>query len=370
MGEDTASLPYTRGMSERTRRPPKPTFARKRPEERSPVAPSRLFLAVPLPPDVIALVDRTVADLERDGWPVRWTAPGNAHITLHFLGEIEAERAQILRMALPGIVAGHETFALRTADLGVFPKMKRPRVLWLGLYGPAHRLHTLRDAIGATLAEYEFALEKREFHPHITLGRVRSIRTSRIRDLPGAIRARFEAAAESGAVTHRNPLPIPVTEVQLVRSHLERDGARYEVVERFPLAPVPESVPASKAEAPTAKPVAVTLHLFVLAYQGVTWSANPHLVRAGRLPAIPQPGATIAVGSRGEMFRVASVVVRDGDGGVDCYLEHDAAVAIPPEEGGDRVLPPFEEAALDARVRALEADGWTRHLAPHVRAAP
>ncbi len=349
MREDTASLPYTRSMSERTRRPPKPTFARKRPEERSPVAPLRLFLAVPLPLEVIALVDRTVADLEQDGWPVRWTAPGNAHITLHFLGEIEAERAQILRMALPEIVAQHESFALRTADLGVFPKLKRPRVIWLGLYGPAHRLHTLRDAIGATLAAYEFELEEREFHPHITLGRVRSIRTSRVRNLPGAIRARFERAAESGAVTHRNPLPIPVTEVQLVRSHLERDGARYEVVERFPLASAPESGPASKAAAPEPRRVPITLHLTVVAGTGTTGGANVHYVRTGRLAAIPQLGATIAIGPHGEPFRVAYVVVHDGDAGVDCYLNDDR---------------PLDDEALAARMIALEADGWSRDPAP------
>lgn len=229
-------------MTERSRRPPKPKFAKRRPVDQSPVAPWRLFLAVPLPPEVIDLVDRTVAELKKEEWPVRWTAPGNAHVTLHFLGETEPERAQLLRLALPEVVARHEAFALRTADLGVFPKMKRPRVLWLGLYGPAHRLQTLRDAIGETLVAYEFELEEREFHPHITLGRVRDTRNTRIRDLPGAIRARFERAAESGEVTHRNPLPIPVTEVQLVRSHLERDGARYEVVERFPLASTGDSV--------------------------------------------------------------------------------------------------------------------------------
>ncbi len=340
-------------MTERTRRPPKQTFDKKRPEERSPVSPSRLFLAVPLPPDVIALADRTIADLERDGWPVRWTAPGNAHITLHFLGQIEAERAQILRMALPGIVARQESFALRTADLGVFPKLKRPRVLWLGLYGPAHRLHTLRDAIGATLTTYEFELEEREFHPHITLGRVRSTRNTRIRDLPAAIRARFERAAESGAVTHRNPLPIPVTEVQLVRSHLERDGARYEVVERFPLAPPPvDSVPAPTATAPEPQRVPMTLHLTVVADTGTPGSANLRLVRTGRLAAIPEPGATIAVGPRGEPFRVARVIVHDADAGVDCHLDDDRAL---------------DDAARDARARALEADGWSRDPSPHVR---
>jgi 2'-5' RNA ligase len=141
-------------------------------------------------------------------------------------------------MTLPEVVARHERFDLRTADLGVFPNMKRPRIIWLGLYGPAHRLHTLRDEIGALLEEYEFELEEKEFHPHITLGRVRDARKVRIRDLPGKIRARLELAASTGEVTHKKPIPVPVDEVLLIRSHLEPAGPRYEILERYPLLPV------------------------------------------------------------------------------------------------------------------------------------
>jgi 2'-5' RNA ligase len=195
----------------------------------------RLFLAVPLPEPVIDLVARTIASLQQEDWPIRWTAPGNAHLTLHFLGEVEPERAQLLRLALPGVIAEHDAFALRTADLGVFPNMRRPRVLWLGLYGPAHRLQSLRDAIGAVLEELEFELEDKEFHPHITLGRVRSTFNARVRDLPVRIRARFEQASESGEVSHKDPLPVPIEEVVLVRSFLGSSDARYEILERFPL---------------------------------------------------------------------------------------------------------------------------------------
>lgn len=200
----------------------------------------RLFLAVPLPEPVIDLVARTTASLQQEDWAIRWTAPGNAHLTLHFLGEIEPERVQLLKLALPEVVAQHDAFALRTADLGVFPNMKRPRVLWLGLYGPAHRLKTLRDAIATVLKDLEFELEDKEFHPHITLGRVRSTFNARVRDLPARIRARFEHASESGEVTHKNPMPVPVEEIVLVRSFLESTGARYEVLQRFPLRVPPE----------------------------------------------------------------------------------------------------------------------------------
>lgn len=195
----------------------------------------RLFLAVPLPEPVIDLVARTTTSLQQEDWAIRWAAPGNAHLTLHFLGEVEPERVQLLRLALPDVIAQHDAFALRTADLGVFPNMKRPRVLWLGLYGPAHRLKTLRDAVSKVLKDLEFELEDKEFHPHITLGRVRSTFNARVRDLPARIRARFEQASELGEVTHRKPLPVPVEEIVLVRSFLESPGARYEILERFPL---------------------------------------------------------------------------------------------------------------------------------------
>ncbi|MBA2469795.1 MAG: RNA 2',3'-cyclic phosphodiesterase [Chloroflexia bacterium] len=217
------------------RRPRAPKAPKQRPPAETVDSAQRLFLAVPLPEPVVTLVDTMSRSLQAEEWPVRWTAPGNAHVTLHFLGEVEPERGQLLRLALRSVIALHDRFDLRTADLGVFPNMKRPRIIWLGLYGPAHRLHTLRDAIGDLLVSFDFELAEGEFHPHITLGRVRDARKSRVRDLPAAIRARLEAAAASGEVTHKEPIPVPVDEVVLVQSHLGKDGPRYEVLERYPL---------------------------------------------------------------------------------------------------------------------------------------
>lgn len=220
----------------------RPKFVKQRPPAETVDTAWRLFLAVPLPPPVVAFVGEVIRDLRAEPWPVRWVAPDGAHITLHFLGETEPERAALLRLALGPVVAAHPAFELRTADLGAFPSIKRPRVLWLGLWGPAHRLATLQTAIGETLTEYEFEVAGDEqFHPHITLGRVRTVKDGSARDLPAAIRRRFEALQASDEVSHRNPVPLPITEVHLMRSHLSHEGARYETVERFPLAPAPPS---------------------------------------------------------------------------------------------------------------------------------
>ena len=220
---------------------PKKRRKRKRiPKERPPRQDAvetswRLFLAVPLPAPVVTLVGELVQDLSAEAWPVRWVAADTAHITLQFLGETTPERAELLRLALPGVVARHERFRLRTADLGVFPNQNRPRVLWLGLYGPTHRLSTLHAEIATLLRDYDFPADDGGFHPHITLGRVRDVRNEPVRDLPAKIVARFRQEAESGRASAANAIPVPVDEVVLYRSILTRAGSRYEAVVRCAL---------------------------------------------------------------------------------------------------------------------------------------
>jgi 2'-5' RNA ligase len=219
-------------MSPRTPRPPKT-----RPPAPDAVdAPWRLFLAVPLPEDVKNIVGGEITTLKQEGWPVRWAAPETAHLTLHFLGDTAPERAELLRLALPDVVAAHAPFNLRTAALGVFPNFRRPRVLWLGMHGPVHRLETLQRAIGRRLQELEFPVGDELYHPHITLGRVRNDDGDRVRlrDLPDAVKRRFVDRA-SGAAVMPPYAAVPVREVLLMRSHLGKEGARHETIASFPL---------------------------------------------------------------------------------------------------------------------------------------
>ena len=199
-------------------------------------APWRLFLAVSLDQDVQRLIAEEISALSEEGWPVRWVQPETSHLTLHFLGETQRERAELVRLALPDIIAAHAPFALRTAALGVFPNFRRPRVLWLGLHGPVHRLQTLQKDIGGALQGLGFAADDEPYHPHITLGRVRNDDGERVRlrDLPDAVKVRF-VDRESGAAVSPPALPVPVRDVVLMRSHLGKAGARHEPIATFPL---------------------------------------------------------------------------------------------------------------------------------------
>ena len=196
----------------------------------------RLFLAVCLDQGVQRLVAEEIAALMAEGWPVRWVQPETSHLTLHFLGETERERAELVRLALPDVVAAHEPFDLRTAALGVFPNFRRPRVLWLGLHGPVHRLQTLQNDVGGALQPLGFTVGDEPYHPHITLGRVRNDDGEhvRLRDLPEAVKNRF-VERESGAAVSPPSLAVPVREVVLMRSHLGKAGARHEPIATFPL---------------------------------------------------------------------------------------------------------------------------------------
>jgi 2'-5' RNA ligase len=206
----------------------RPKFTKERPVRQDSVqAPLRLFIAVPLPDPVRALVRTLVEEFRQEPWPIRWISPDNAHLTLHFLGEVPSEKAELLKLALPAAVARHQRFRLRTADLGVFPSQKRPRVLWLGLYGPAHRLVTLHTDLQLTLRKLDFAVDEGPFHPHITLGRVREDRNTSMRALPGQIVERIRAEAESGRVSAKNAIPMAVDSVILYQSILDKSGPTY-----------------------------------------------------------------------------------------------------------------------------------------------
>lgn len=167
--------------------------------------------------------------------PVRWSDPANGHLTLHFIGATPPEMAELLRMTMGVAISGHEPFDLRTAEPGTFPSLRRPRVLWLGLWGPAHRLEAIYNDIGDFLDDFGLEIEDAPFHPHITLGRVRDTEGVKVGALPDAIRDAFESLRIEKLAGADVASLFPITEVQLIRSRLEQDGPSYEVLASYPL---------------------------------------------------------------------------------------------------------------------------------------
>jgi 2'-5' RNA ligase len=201
------------------------------PDPHSTDAPWRLFISIPMPPAVVDLVDRLVTRFSEQPLPVRWIAPHTSHLTLHFLGDTPAERAELLKLALPTIVGRRAAFEIHTAPLGVFPNEREPRVIWLGLQGDLAQYNTLYADLARGLGGLEFEIEDRQPRPHITLGRVRDNPSAADHLNIRKIVNDWELARE----LKEDPVEIPVDRVELIRSFLLKTGPRHEVIADVPL---------------------------------------------------------------------------------------------------------------------------------------
>jgi len=133
----------------------------------------RAFLGVGLPADVRETIVSAIAQVRSLHAPVAWTAPGNLHITLKFLGEIPPERVPLVERSMRAVTSGIEPFSLTAEGGGAFPGTRNPRVLWVGFLEPLELVRQLQQNMENALSGAGFSREDRPFHPHITVGRTR-----------------------------------------------------------------------------------------------------------------------------------------------------------------------------------------------------
>ncbi len=186
----------------------------------------RLFVALEVPEAVRRELTRRVAGL-RDRLPrARWVDPEMVHLTLLFLGETPADRVPALSAKLREAFAKHPPMTLRLSGGGTFPPKRPARVAWVGLDAPDELAAIQADAVAAAVAAIGaggFEPEDRPFKSHVTLARCDP-------NWPRDAAEKF-AAAFPGEI---GP-PFRVDRGVLMESKLSPRGARYSVVEAFPL---------------------------------------------------------------------------------------------------------------------------------------
>lgn len=136
----------------------------------------RAFLAVEIPPDIknrIREIQKGLTPIVQD---IRWTRPEGIHLTLKFFGNISKDDIPFISRVVEQKTKDITPITLNVNAIGVFPGPSRPRVLWIGMQGEIDRLSRLQDEIEYDLQECGFQREKRNFEPHLTLGRARSQR--------------------------------------------------------------------------------------------------------------------------------------------------------------------------------------------------
>jgi len=179
----------------------------------------RSFIAIELPEEVKAGLRRLQTGLKLPEHTfVKWVATDSIHLTLKFLGNISAPKVADITSVMEQASQGVNPFQVEVTEVGAFPNLRQPRVLWVGIKGEIDKLVAWQQRIDSGLAPLGFARETRPFTPHLTLARLREGVS------PGDRRDFGEMVAKTPAeVSYK----FNVSSLNLMKSQLLPGGAVY-----------------------------------------------------------------------------------------------------------------------------------------------
>jgi 2'-5' RNA ligase len=188
----------------------------------------RAFIAIELPDPLRTSLRRLQDRLRAQASPraVRWVQPRGIHLTLRFLGQTPVDQVEVIAHALRSACTSIPPFSYTVSGLGCFPNTHRPRVIWVGVQEPTGALSRLQQATEDACEELGFERERRAFHPHLTLGRLRDRAPARERRAVGEL----IQGAEVGSLATEIAAGI-----SLIRSDLRPGGAVYTTLEEIEL---------------------------------------------------------------------------------------------------------------------------------------
>jgi 2'-5' RNA ligase len=179
----------------------------------------RTFIAVDLPSSVLEALGQITAQLQEKlpETPVRWVDCTKMHLTLKFLGDISKENITMVEKILQTEALKRQVMEIGVGGIGAFPKMRHPRVIWVGVEAPSD-LFDLRRGIEDGVARLGYNYDKYEFTPHLTLGRISRKASARDVRKVGNVLHEFQVGFLGVA---------RIDAVHLYRSDLQPDGAQY-----------------------------------------------------------------------------------------------------------------------------------------------
>ncbi len=183
----------------------------------------RAFLAIDLPGTLRLGLAQVQGKLKESGADVRWVPVGNIHLTLKFFGNIPEADVEAISAAAREAAAWQAPFTLQVTEPGAFPSVRAPRVVWLGLGGDVLPLTQFYHRLEKAFAALGHLPEDRAFHPHLTLGRVKSPQ------------GRERLARLLQNLQPMEWPPFQVREVILFRSQLSPQGSTYTPLKVIPL---------------------------------------------------------------------------------------------------------------------------------------
>lgn len=179
----------------------------------------RAFIAIDFSEEIQEKLDSLVSQLKSRlvDVPVRWIPARNIHLTLKFLGEVSTSNLDILYKIIQNESEKISEFEMSIGNLGAFPSTHRPKIIWVGIEAPPE-LFSLQRGIESETGRLGYALDKRKFSPHLTIGRVsRNAQSSHLQQLDHVL-----SNCKVGFIGATR-----VQSVHLYQSDLRREGPTY-----------------------------------------------------------------------------------------------------------------------------------------------
>ncbi|NQT55640.1 MAG: RNA 2',3'-cyclic phosphodiesterase [Desulfobacteraceae bacterium] len=184
----------------------------------------RSFLAFELPEEIKKIIFHVSEEAKKFPLDVRWVKASNIHLTMVFMGNILMEHLEGISEAVSKACKMYGPFNISLKEMGAFSNRRNPRVLWVGLEGDIERMSYFRGTLQKSLKSFGVKEEKRQFNPHLTLGRFR--KGSRPSEHLDDLLSRYQ------------DLTSPVStleELVLFKSDLNPKGAAYTKLNIWPL---------------------------------------------------------------------------------------------------------------------------------------
>ena len=185
----------------------------------------RLFFAVKVSEAIKADIAAAIQAFPLRNPPWRWIPTGNMHLTLKFIGEADERILPDLNEIAADAASRVKRFRVAYGAFGGFPNLSNPRVIFFEAKEGKRGLSEIAHLLEKGVAPLGVERERRPFTAHLTLARIKE-------PLPRGMVERLATVP-----------PLPPTAVQdvdrivLMQSRLAREGATYEEIGSFALAP-------------------------------------------------------------------------------------------------------------------------------------
>ena len=131
----------------------------------------RSFICIEIAqPEILEKIDGIKRDLKMSKAKIKFVENENIHVTLKFLGNVSKKMIEVISNIMSKMT--QKNFALELTNIGVFPDLNSPKVLWIGTGEGSSEVHNIFNYLESNLTQLGFKRDKR-FSSHLTIGRIK-----------------------------------------------------------------------------------------------------------------------------------------------------------------------------------------------------